>query len=149
MNMKTLVWAAMFAAAFAAGLGANRIFAVATAASAPPAPQLINVGDVKPSELVAPRPGLAPEKVIARTDAALLKVQMGAPNKHYHTDSDEIMYVVEGTGAAWFVDKSISVKPGDLLFIPKGTAHGAFTEGVKVVTVQIPATSPANTVNLP
>lgn len=149
MKVNTLVWAVIIPATFAPGIGTHRIVGVATAASASPTPQLINVADLKPSDLVAVWASLAPEKVIARTDTALLKVQMGAPNKHYHTDSHEVQYVLEGTGTAWFVDKAIPVKPGDLRFIPKGTPHGAFTPGVKVLTMQTPATSPANTVNLP
>ena len=148
MKTKSLLWAAMIPAAFGAGLGTNGIFTRSMAASTSSAPQFVNVVDIKQSDLVAPRPGIAPEKIIARTETVLLKMQMGAPNKHYHTDSDEIQYVLEGTGTAWFVDKAVPVKPGDVLFIPKGTPHGAFTEGVKVLTTQIPATTPANTVNL-
>ena len=148
MHARKLVHALIVLAAFGAGVGAQEVLTLARAAGAPSLPVMLNVADVKQSEMVVRIPGTAAEKVLGTSDAVLLKVQMGAPNRHYHTESDEIQYVVEGAGSAWFVDQMVSVKPGDLLFIPRGIQHGGFTAGVKVLTMQMPPLQGGKTVNL-
>ena len=42
--------------------------------------------------------------------------------KHMHPNTNEIQYILEGTGTIWLGDKEVKVKPGDLVVIPKGTA---------------------------
>ena len=42
--------------------------------------------------------------------------------KHMHPNTNEIQYILEGTGTIWLGDKEVQVKPGDLIVIPKGTA---------------------------
>ena len=39
-------------------------------------------------------------------------------------NANEIQYYLEGTGTIWLGDKEVQIKPGDLVIIPKGTAHG-------------------------
>ena len=53
-----------------------------------------------------------------------LAVQAGNVPKHMHPNANEIQYILEGTGTIWLGDKEVSVKPGDLVVIPKGTVHG-------------------------
>ena len=39
-------------------------------------------------------------------------------------NTNEMQYILEGTGTIWLGEKEVNVKPGDLVVIPKGTAHG-------------------------
>ena len=54
-------------------------------------------------------------------------VQKIAPGKgtglHYHSDADEIFYVMEGTGTAVLGDKTHNIEVGDFIFIPKNLDH--------------------------
>lgn len=42
---------------------------------------------------------------------------------HYHSDVDEIFYVIEGTGTAVLGNKSYDIEAGDFIFIPKNLDH--------------------------
>ena len=42
---------------------------------------------------------------------------------HYHSDADEIFYVMEGTGTAVLGDKTHNIAAGDFIFIPKNLDH--------------------------
>ena len=53
-----------------------------------------------------------------------LSVQAGPVPKHLHEHSNELQYIVEGTGMYWLGDKEVRVRLGDLIVIPKGTPHG-------------------------
>lgn len=59
----------------------------------------------------------------SRPTARRIAVQSGDTGKHYHADANEVQYVLEGTGKFWLGDTYRDVKPGDLIVIPKGTAH--------------------------
>jgi uncharacterized protein (DUF2267 family)/mannose-6-phosphate isomerase-like protein (cupin superfamily) len=61
--------------------------------------------------------------------------------KHIHPKTDEIQYIIEGSGAMWLGGERKEVKPGTLIIIPKGTAHGGtlVTSGpVKAIAIKIP-----------
>ena len=51
-----------------------------------------------------------------------ISVQAGNVPKHMHPNTNEIQYILEGTGTIWLGEKEVRVKPGDLVVIPKGTA---------------------------
>jgi quercetin dioxygenase-like cupin family protein len=49
---------------------------------------------------------------------------------HVHPNQDEIFYCVEGTGAISFTEREdVPIKPGSIVFIPKGVEHGVDTNG--------------------
>lgn len=61
--------------------------------------------------------------------------------KHKHLTHAEHVFVLEGTGEMLLGDKTIPIKKGDLVFIPKNTVHALkVTSGVpvKVLSVQAP-----------
>lgn len=61
--------------------------------------------------------------------------------EHYHQDHTEIVYVMEGTGVMTLGEETREVKPGDYIFIPKGTHHSVkvtSTDPMKVLSVQTP-----------
>jgi mannose-6-phosphate isomerase-like protein (cupin superfamily) len=72
-----------------------------------------------------------------------LGVQAGSVPKHMHLDANEIQYILEGTGTIWLGEKEVQIKPGDLVIIPKGTAHGgtkpdAGSAPVKAIAIKTP-----------
>lgn len=60
---------------------------------------------------------------------------------HYHLSHTEHVYVLEGSGVMLLGEKHISVKPGDLIFIPPNTVHALKVspgETMKVLSIQAP-----------
>lgn len=77
-------------------------------------------------------------KIVAvNNGAAAVQIQMGPVGKHYHAGSNEIQYIVQGSGMFWLGDKQVPVGPGDLIIIPKGTAHGMLAN-YKAVSIKSP-----------
>ena len=78
-------------------------------------------------------------------------MQTGNVGKHYHAKSDEIQYIVEGTGTAWLGDRLVDIKPGMLLVIPKGTAHAGTVPSngrFKAIAIKVPPQASGDTVFL-
>lgn len=48
----------------------------------------------------------------------------GMPVPHYHRNWDETVYGVHGAWMFHVDGKPVTVGPGDMLFIPRGTVHG-------------------------
>lgn len=51
---------------------------------------------------------------------------------HKHDAEDELFVVLEGTLYMDFRDKSVSVKSGEILIVPKGVEHRPWTNGEEV-----------------
>ena len=80
-------------------------------------------------------------KGLVNTDNATIGIQSGNVAKHIHPKTDEIQYIVEGSGAMWLGGERKDFKAGTLIVIPKGTAHGGtlVTSGpVKAIAIKIP-----------
>ncbi|MGM4903364.1 cupin domain-containing protein [Tardiphaga sp. 866_E4_N2_1] len=91
-------------------------------------------------------------KVFMTADGATVSIQDGNVPKHMHPNTNEIQYVLEGTGTIWLGDKEVQVKPGDLVIIPKGTAHaGTKPDGrpFKSIAIKTPPQAPDDTKMLP
>lgn len=61
--------------------------------------------------------------------------------EHYHAEHTEIVYVLEGTGVMTLGDLTRTIRPGDYVFIPKGTKHSVEVKSespMKVLSVQTP-----------
>jgi mannose-6-phosphate isomerase-like protein (cupin superfamily) len=59
-----------------------------------------------------------------------------------------MQYILEGTGTIWLGDKEVQVKPGDLVIIPKGTAHGGTKPDgrpFKTIAIKTPPQAPDDT----
>lgn len=130
---------------FAAGVSVGR----AQAPSIGWGPAVIHVGALKPDDFPAPvQPGAARVKMVARNDGGAVQVQMGATVKHYHENSNEVQYILEGSGMFWLGDKQVPVGPGDLIIIPKNTAHGMSTP-YKAIAFKSPPQAPGDIHPLP
>ena len=140
--------------AFVAGLAASPIAqhllpsAQAQAPSTALTPMIIDIAALKDADLAAtPNPDLRAKGLVS-TPNATLGVQMGNVAKHFHTNADEIQYIVEGTGTAWLGDTKREIRPGMLIIIPRGTHH-AGTEAIsgrfKALAIKIPPQDPKDT----
>lgn len=133
------------AIAFVAGLGASSagrfVVSNARATAAPLAPAMIDLMALKHGDLpTTPNPEMN-SKLLVDTDNATLAIQSGNVAKHIHPNTNEIQYIVEGSGAMWLGDERKEFKPGTLIIIPKGTPHGGtiVTSGpVKAIAIKIP-----------
>jgi mannose-6-phosphate isomerase-like protein (cupin superfamily) len=67
---------------------------------------------------------VSPELGSQNDIAIVQKVNPGkGTGLHYHTDVDEIFYVIEGNGTAVLGNKSYEIEAGDFIFIPKNLDH--------------------------
>ena len=124
--------------------------AFAQVSTPPPAlePMIIDIGALKDADLNAtPFPDLR-AKGLVTTANATLSVQMGNVGKHFHSGSDEIQYIVEGSGTAWLGAQQREIRPGMLIIIPKGTHHAGtvVTSGrFKALAIKIPPQAATDT----
>ena len=142
--------------AFAAGIAvspiAQRLMPSAQAQTPAPAAGLtatiIDVAALKDADLAAtPNPDQR-SRTYVTTPNATIAVQTGNVPKHIHSNTDEIQYIVEGTGTAWLGGEKREIRPGMLIIIPRGTPH-AGTEATsgrfKAIAIKIPPQDPKDT----
>lgn len=63
---------------------------------------------------------------------------------HYHSNAENIYYVLEGTGLVMVDGTSYEVGPGDTLFIPRNEPHDVANTGtgdLRLIECKIPAVS--------
>jgi mannose-6-phosphate isomerase-like protein (cupin superfamily) len=131
--------------AFVAGAVASRLLPVAVAQTPPPAPLTAQIIDIDALDGAAIGPILPGtelrSKTLVTTGHATVGVQQGNIGKHYHADTDEIQFILAGTGTMWLGDTQRTIKAGDLIVVPKGVNHAGTvpTSGTfKALVVKIP-----------
>ena len=139
--MNRTVFLGTVALAFAAGYGA-RLLPQAIAADTMMTAQVLHLPDLSGDALgLASGTGLR-SKMFVAADGMTISVQAGNVPKHMHPNTDEMQYILEGTGTIWLGDKQVAVKPGDLVVIPKGTAHGGTSAPLKAIAIKTPPQAP-------
>lgn len=136
------------AVAFAAGCGVTHLMQPAEAAVENITAQVIHVPDLNGDALGPASASGFRSKVFMVANGATISVQDGNVPKHMHPNTNEIQYILEGTGTIWLGDKEVKVKPGDLVIIPKGTAHaGTKPDGrtFKAIAIKTPPQAPDDT----
>ena len=140
--MNRLAITLSLAAAFAAGCSVTHLLRPAIAAENITA-QVIHTGELEGDALgMASGTGMR-SKLFVAADGMTISIQDGNVGKHMHPNTNEIQYILEGTGTVWLGDKEVRVKPGDLVVIPKGTAHGgtkpdAGSAPIKAIALKTP-----------
>ncbi|SRR6266702_2623226 len=132
------------AAAFAAGCGVTHLLRPAIAAENITA-QVIHTGEMEGDALGPANAKGFRSKMFVSVDGATIAIQDGNAPKHLHSNANEIQYILEGTGTIWLGDKEVTVKPGDLVVIPKGTTHGGTKpdgRSVKSIAIKSPPQTP-------
>jgi mannose-6-phosphate isomerase-like protein (cupin superfamily) len=142
--MNRLVASISIAAAFAAGCGVTHMLRPALAAEEIVA-QVIRTGELTDDALGQPNAGGTRSKMFVKADGATVSVQNGMVPKHMHPNTNEMQYILEGTGTIWLGDKQVEVKPGDLVIIPKGTPHGGTSKPLKAIAIKTPPQAPDDT----
>ena len=140
---------AAFVAGVVAAPVAHLVLADAHAASAPLTPAMFDLAGMKHADLPTTSNPEMNAKGLVVTDNATIGIQSGNVAKHNHPNTDEIQYIIEGSGAMWLGAERKEFKPGTLIVIPKGTAHGGtlVTSGpVKAIAIKIPPQGPTDTV---
>jgi mannose-6-phosphate isomerase-like protein (cupin superfamily) len=139
------------AAAFVAGCGVTYLMRPALAAESITA-QVIHVPELTGDALGPASATGFRSKMFVSADGATISVQDGNVPRHMHPNTNEIQYILEGTGTVWLGDKEVQVKPGDLIIIPKGTPHaGTKPDGrpFKAIAIKTPPQAPDDTKMLP
>ena len=111
-------------------------------------PMLIDIAALKDADLLATSNPDQRSKVMVATPNATLAVQIGNVAKHFHSNTDEIQYIVEGTGTAWLGEQKREIRPGMLIVIPRGTHHAgteASSGRFKAIAIKIPPQDPKDT----
>jgi mannose-6-phosphate isomerase-like protein (cupin superfamily) len=132
-------------AAFAAGLAvsplAQRAFSTAYAEPAPLTPAMVDLAGMMHGDLPTTANPEMNAKALVVTDNATVGIQSGNVAKHMHAKTDEIQYIIEGSGAMWLGGERHDFKPGTMIIIPRGTAHGGTIVAsgpVKAIAIKIP-----------
>ena len=152
MSTPRLKTAASLAFAFVAGIAvapiAQQWLPGAHAQPAGLTPMIIDIAAIKEADLpTTPNPDLRAKGLLA-TEQGTIAVQMGNVAKHFHSDANEIQYIVEGTGTGWLGDQKIELRPGLLIIIPKGTHHAGTEQSsgrFKALAIKLPPQSPTDT----
>jgi mannose-6-phosphate isomerase-like protein (cupin superfamily) len=132
------------AAAFAAGCGVTHLLRPAIAAENITA-QVIHTGELEGDALSPANANGMRNKMFVSADGATVSIQDGNTPKHLHPVANEMQYILEGTGTLWLGDKEVRVKPGDLVIIPHGTAHGGTKPDgrpFKAIAIKTPPQTP-------
>lgn len=62
---------------------------------------------------------------------------------HIHDDTDHVLFIARGTGAAYLADETRRIKPGAIIFIPHGILHGfekdSSSEYIVMLVVETPS----------
>ena len=145
--MNRLAITLSLAAAFAAGCSVTHLLRPAIAAENISA-QVIHTGELEGDAIGAPNAGGMRSKLFVAADGMTISIQDGNVGKHMHPNTNEIQYILDGTGTIWLGDKEVTVKPGDLVIIPKGTPHGGtkpISGQVKAIAIKTPPQAPDDT----
>jgi mannose-6-phosphate isomerase-like protein (cupin superfamily) len=147
MSMNRTIFALSVATAFAAGCGATHLLRPALAAENIMA-QVISTAELNGDALGPANAGGMHSKMFVSADGATISVQDGNVGKHMHPNTNEIQFILDGTGTIWLGDKEVKVKPGDLVVIPKGTPHGGTKPDgrtLKALAIKTPPQAPDDT----
>ena len=96
--------------AFAAGCGVTYLLRPAIAAENITA-QVIHTGEMDGDKLGPANKIGFRSRMFVSADGATISIQDGNVPKHMHLHSNEIQYILEGTGTIWLGDKEVTVKP--------------------------------------
>ena len=127
-----------FGAGIAATLLVPGAIPAAYAGTAPLTPQVIDVGPMTYDNL-PPNAGSQQRSVtLLSTANGTVSVQAGTVRKHTHQQSEEVQYILEGSGTMWVGNERKDFKPGTLIIIPRGTPHGGANVAYKALAIKLP-----------
>jgi mannose-6-phosphate isomerase-like protein (cupin superfamily) len=154
--MRRFMLLGLVSCAFAAGFATSHLNIVAYAQSAPPAltPQIIDVAAMTDAQIgpQVSNMGTLRTKLLVNTPYGTVSIQTGNVPKHMHLGSNEIQYIISGSGTFWLGNQIHHIHPGDLIIVPKGVAHAgseAMSGEFKALAIKLPPQAPGDTHMLP
>jgi mannose-6-phosphate isomerase-like protein (cupin superfamily) len=150
--MRVLPATLALAAAFAGGLLASPLLQHALPAAHAETnallPAVYDLAGMQSGELPPTSNPEMRSKQLVVTDNATIALQIGNAPEHYHANTTEIQYIIEGSGQMWLGKERREIKPGTLIVIPAGTPHaGTIVSGdvpVKAIAIKIPPQNSAD-----
>ncbi|MFL9865658.1 cupin domain-containing protein [Paraburkholderia fungorum] len=149
--MRRTLYLAALPATFVAGMFASHLgtLARAQASDAPLTAQIVDLAALTDADLgqQIPNMGTLRSKGLVVTPNGTVAVQTGNVPRHTHRGSDEIQYVISGSGTFWLGNEQRQIHAGDLIIIPKGTVHaGSESTGgeFKVLSIKLPPQAPGD-----
>jgi mannose-6-phosphate isomerase-like protein (cupin superfamily) len=100
-------------------------------------PNIINTETIEPGNLAVTNKSLFGDS-LASSFCIIIKSEVRA---HKHLKHSEHVIVQSGEGVMKINDKEFTIKPGDVIFIPKNTVHSVIVKGkkpLKVLSIQSP-----------
>ena len=104
--MNRLAITLSLAAAFAAGCSVTHLLRPAIAAENITA-QVIHTGELEGDALGMPSGTGMRSKLFVAADGMTISIQDGNVGKHMHPNTNEIQYILDGTGTIWLGDKEV------------------------------------------
>jgi quercetin dioxygenase-like cupin family protein len=154
--MHRYVYLAALPATFIAGMLASHLGTLAWSQTpdAPLTPQIIDLATISDADLGAqiPNMGTLRSKGLVVTPSGTIAVQTGNVPRHTHRGSDEIQYVISGSGTFWLGNEQRQIHAGELIIIPKGTIHAgseATSGEFKVLSIKLPPQAPGDVQMVP
>jgi mannose-6-phosphate isomerase-like protein (cupin superfamily) len=130
-HMRRIFNSAALAGAFCLGAASMHLLSrPAHAEPLPLRPLVIDLQALSAGALPAPEPGPNGHlrtKAFVDEPGAVVRIQVGTVPKHYHIVSNEIQYVITGTGSEWLGARRVAQRPEIFFIAPKGTIHGGTT----------------------
>ena len=117
--MNRLAITLSLAAAFAAGCSVTHLLRPAIAAENITA-QVISTGELEGDKLGMPSGTGMRSKLFVAADGMTISIQDGNVGKHMHPNTNEIQYILDGTGTIWLGDKEVQGEAGRPRRDPEG-----------------------------
>jgi mannose-6-phosphate isomerase-like protein (cupin superfamily) len=154
--MRRLIYLAAIPASFVAGVFVSHSIPPtwAKAQALKVNAQIIDLAAMTDAEIgpQVPNLGTLRSKMLVVTPGGTIAIQSGNVPKHYHVGSNEIQYVISGSGTFWLGNEQHQIHPGDLIIIPKGTVHAgnvATSGEFKVLAIKLPPQAPGDLHRVP
>ncbi|MFC0409626.1 cupin domain-containing protein [Roseomonas elaeocarpi] len=133
--------AGVFAAGMVPSAGAQT-GAQAPAPAAPLTARIVNLAAMSEDEIgpLINNTDLRSRTLVATANGTVA-LQSGNVFKHFHEETDEIQFILDGSGSFWLGDREVQVKPGDLIIVPRGTPHAgshATTGRFRAIAIKLP-----------
>jgi mannose-6-phosphate isomerase-like protein (cupin superfamily) len=142
--LKSIAWSAALVVTFLAGALAHSLVATVYADEMAKAQaQIFHVLDIPSASIQTVVPGVKVKDLTHASSGDVGVVEITNVPRHRHNHTDEVFYVVSGTGTATLGNDRYDLKTGDLVVLPRGTPHDfKSAAGFRVVGIRYPMDDP-------
>lgn len=148
MRLKHSIVSLAIVASFAAGITAAPFLPhmqSAHAADAAMTPLVLDLAALQDADIPL-RPGSQLRTLTEfSADEGTVGVQTGTVPKHTHQHNEELQYIIEGAGTMWVGNERKAFKPGTLIVIPRGVAHGGASVPYRALFIKLPLPTAGDT----